>query len=166
VAGRPATHWRCAVGAVRPPVRLADHQRLSGAILPTEGQALADLLGTQPPELGDRGRTNQQRPIASLGFGPLTCMRRLTIRRDRPMRTLPCSRSTALFQLATELPAAVLARMLGIHISVAVAWQRACSGDWAAYAADAKPTPRRPTPVLSPWHRPDDKPEGGDHDSC
>jgi hypothetical protein len=30
-----------------------------------------------------------------------------------------------LFQLATELPAALLARMLGIHIDVAVAWQRA-----------------------------------------
>jgi hypothetical protein len=46
------------------------------------------------------------------------------------------ARSTALFQLATELPAALLARMLGIHIAVAVAWQRASSGDWAAYAAD------------------------------
>jgi hypothetical protein len=46
------------------------------------------------------------------------------------------SRSTALFQLATDLPAAALAKMLGIHISVAVAWQRASSGDWAAYAAD------------------------------
>ena len=45
-------------------------------------------------------------------------------------------RTTALFQLATELPAAVLARMLGIHISVAVAWQRASSGDWTNYAAD------------------------------
>ena len=33
------------------------------------------------------------------------------------------------------LPAAVLARMLGIHISVAVAWQRASSGDGASYAA-------------------------------
>ena len=33
--------------------------------------------------------------------------------------------STALFQLAAELPAAILARMLGIHIDVAVAWQRA-----------------------------------------
>jgi hypothetical protein len=46
------------------------------------------------------------------------------------------ARSTALFQLATELPAAVLARTLGIHIAVAVAWQRASSGDWASYAAD------------------------------
>ncbi|HEY6424332.1 MAG TPA: hypothetical protein VIY28_14005, partial [Pseudonocardiaceae bacterium] len=46
------------------------------------------------------------------------------------------ARSTALFQLATELPAALLARMLGIHIAVAVAWQRASSGDWTTYAAD------------------------------
>jgi hypothetical protein len=46
------------------------------------------------------------------------------------------ARSTALFQLATELPAAILARMLGIHINVAVAWQRASAGDWMSYAAD------------------------------
>jgi len=46
------------------------------------------------------------------------------------------ARSTALSGLATELPAALLARLLGIHISVAVAWQRASSGEWAAYAAD------------------------------
>jgi hypothetical protein len=31
--------------------------------------------------------------------------------------------------------------MLGIHISVAVVWQRASSGDWAAYAAEIS---RRP----------------------
>jgi hypothetical protein len=36
----------------------------------------------------------------------------------------------------TELPAAVLARILGIHISVAVAWQRAAAGDWAVHAAE------------------------------
>ena len=45
------------------------------------------------------------------------------------------TRSTALFQLATELPAAVLARTLGVHITVAVKWQ-AASGDWPAYVAD------------------------------
>ncbi|MBV9161955.1 MAG: hypothetical protein JO281_10490 [Pseudonocardiales bacterium] len=55
------------------------------------------------------------------------------------------ARSTALFQLATELPAAILARMLGIHINVAVAWQRASSGDWMTYAADIS-------------HRPSDNP--------
>jgi hypothetical protein len=56
------------------------------------------------------------------------------------------ARSTALFQLATELPAAILARMLGIHINVAVQWQKISSGDWAAYAADVS---RRPRPVSS-----------------
>jgi len=45
------------------------------------------------------------------------------------------SRSTALFQLATEIPAAILARTLGIHTDVAVAWQRLSGGDWASYAA-------------------------------
>lgn len=45
------------------------------------------------------------------------------------------ARTAALFQLAVELPAAVLARCLGIDISSAVAWQRAAAGDWHAYAA-------------------------------
>jgi hypothetical protein len=46
------------------------------------------------------------------------------------------ARSTALFQLATEIPAAILARTLGIHTDVAVAWQRLSAGDWATYAAE------------------------------
>jgi hypothetical protein len=41
-----------------------------------------------------------------------------------------------LFTLAAKLPAAILARMLGIHIKVAVQWQQAASGDWAVYVAD------------------------------
>ncbi|WP_328435819.1 hypothetical protein [Nocardia puris] len=59
-------------------------------------------------------------------------------------------RNIALFALAGELPAAVLARMLGIHISVAVQWQRASGGDWNAYAADVAKRPARPNP--SPQH--------------
>ncbi|WP_030244978.1 hypothetical protein [Streptomyces sp. NRRL S-350] len=39
----------------------------------------------------------------------------------KPGIRLAATRSTALFQLATELPAAVLACTLGIHITVAVA---------------------------------------------
>ncbi|MDJ0463006.1 hypothetical protein [Streptomyces sp. H27-C3] len=54
-------------------------------------------------------------------------------------------RSTALFTLATEVPAAILARMLGVHIKVAVQWQQASAGDWASYAADvSERTPPRP----------------------
>jgi hypothetical protein len=55
------------------------------------------------------------------------------------------SRTTALFGLATELPAAVLARLLGIHIKVAVAWQHASAGDWTAYAANY--SSRKPAPA-------------------
>ncbi|MGH3779752.1 MAG: hypothetical protein ACRDRO_03740 [Pseudonocardiaceae bacterium] len=46
------------------------------------------------------------------------------------------ARSTALFQLATEIPAAILARTLGIHTDVAVRWQRLSAGDWTTYAAE------------------------------
>ncbi len=46
------------------------------------------------------------------------------------------ARSTALFQLATEIPAAVLARTLGISVSSAVRWQQLSSGDWTAYASE------------------------------
>ena len=84
--------------------------------------------------LGDQGTSpwlfpggQPGRPIS--GDGLAQRLRRLGI---RPAQT----RSTALFQLATELPAAVLARTLGIHIDVAVQWQRASSGDWTRYAAD------------------------------
>jgi hypothetical protein len=67
------------------------------------------------------------RPISA--FGLAERLRQLGINSAR-------SRSAALFQLATELPAAVLAQMLGIHITVATAWQRASSGDWTNYAAE------------------------------
>ena len=53
------------------------------------------------------------------------------------------SRTTALFSLAAELPAAILARLLGIHIKVAVEWQHASAGDWTTYAADY--SRRKPT---------------------
>jgi hypothetical protein len=54
------------------------------------------------------------------------------------------ARSTALFTLATEIPAAILARTLGIHIQVAVQWQQAASGDWMTYAADVSRRPAQP----------------------
>ena len=46
------------------------------------------------------------------------------------------ARSTALLALASEVPAAILAKTLGVHIKAAVQWQKISSGDWAAYAAD------------------------------
>lgn len=52
------------------------------------------------------------------------------------------ARSTALFQLTTEIPAAILARTLGISINSAVRWQQISAGDWASYAADLSSRPR------------------------
>ena len=35
-----------------------------------------------------------------------------------------------------EVPAAILAKTLGIHVQAAIQWQKISAGDWAAYAAD------------------------------
>ena len=43
--------------------------------------------------------------------------------------------------LATEIPAAILARTLGIHTDVAVSWQRLSAGDWTSYAAEVSQRP-------------------------
>ena len=93
-------------------------------------------LGDQAtsPWLFPGGRPGQ--PISAYQLAER--MRRLGL---RPAQ----SRTTALFGLSTELPAAVLARLLGIHIKVAVAWQQACAGDWTTYAADY--SRRTPTPA-------------------
>ena len=45
-------------------------------------------------------------------------------------------RSAALFALAAEVPAAILAKTLGIHVQAAIQWQKISAGDWAAYAGD------------------------------
>ncbi|KZF17837.1 hypothetical protein [Rhodococcus sp. EPR-134] len=61
---------------------------------------------------------------------------RLTLKLNRLGISPNQARSTALFQLATEIPAAILARTLGINTDAAVRWQRLSAGDWATYAAE------------------------------
>lgn len=84
--------------------------------------------------LGDSGSSPWLFPGGQPGR-PISASRLNERLRDLGIAAGP-ARSAALLQLATELPAAVLARMLGVHIKVAVAWQRAASGDWAVYAAE------------------------------
>jgi hypothetical protein len=48
--------------------------------------------------------------------------------------------------------AATLARMLGIHIKVAVAWQQAAGGDWTSYAAGISRRPGHQTTQPNPVH--------------
>lgn len=98
---------------------------LTGTLMVTRrGHAVLGEQGTSP-WLFPGGQPG--RPISPDALGQR--LRQLGIR-------LAETRSTALFQLATELPAAVLARTLGIHIDVAVQWQRASNGDWTNYAAN------------------------------
>lgn len=46
------------------------------------------------------------------------------------------SRNSALMELASQLPAPVLADLLGLHDNTAVEWIRRARGDWNAYAAN------------------------------
>jgi hypothetical protein len=46
------------------------------------------------------------------------------------------NRNTAMLQLAAELPAVVIADLLGIHVGTATRWVHQASGNWTSYAAD------------------------------
>ena len=89
--------------------------------------------------LGDQGTSRWLFPGGRPGH-PISAARLAERLRELGIQAGP-SRSAALFQLATDLPAAMLARMLGIHIAVAATWQRAAAGDWTNYAAEIS---RRP----------------------
>jgi hypothetical protein len=104
---------------------------LAGLLARRRGHAALGDQGTSP-WLFPGGRPGQ--PISAYQLAER--LRQLGL---RPAQ----SRTTALFGLATELPAAVLAQMLGIHIKVAVAWQHASAGDWTTYAANY--SRRKPT---------------------
>jgi hypothetical protein len=90
--------------------------------------------------LGDQGTSPWLFPGGRPGQ-PISAARLAERLRQNGIHAGP-SRSTALFQLATDLPAAVLSRMLGIHIKVAADWQRASAGDWTNYAAEISRRPR------------------------
>lgn len=51
------------------------------------------------------------------------------------VRALPGRRAT-LLQLAAEVPAAVLADLLDLHVGTATRWTRDAAGDWSRYAAE------------------------------
>jgi len=84
--------------------------------------------------LGDQGTSRWLFPGGrpAQPVHPATLGRRLQRIGLQPSR----ARQTAMFELAGELPAAIPARTLGIHIKVAVEWQQLAAGDWARYAAE------------------------------
>jgi hypothetical protein len=48
-----------------------------------------------------------------------------------------------MLELASTVPAAVLANLLGIHTTTAADWARAAGGDWSHYAAEIAQNPGR-----------------------
>ena len=46
------------------------------------------------------------------------------------------NRNAAMLQLAAELPAVVLADLLGVHTGTATKWAHEANSNWATYAAD------------------------------
>ncbi|MGW2183115.1 hypothetical protein ACWCXX_34685 [Streptomyces sp. NPDC001732] len=127
-----AVRIRLGAVPVELPAPIADLARQQVAVR----RSHAVLGRTESPWLFPGGQPG--RPISAWAMGER--LRKLGIR-------LAEARSTALFQLATELPAAVLARTLGIDITVAVKWQRAAAGDWAAYAAEISRRPKTQEPT-------------------
>jgi hypothetical protein len=53
-----------------------------------------------------------------------------------PPRSPWQSRGTALLTLAADVPAAILAKTLGIHVKAAIQWQKISGGNRSANAAD------------------------------
>ncbi|WP_228566911.1 hypothetical protein [Nocardia sp. SYP-A9097] len=120
-------------------LRLGDHELLLPPLL-------AELLGQLPRE-----RFNQSvLPPVSDGSSPLMFPgfdRRWPIGRgvygDRLKQhgiTPHTSRNTAMITLAAELPAAVLADLLGLHPGTAVRWVRTAKRDWHIYLAERRAT--------------------------
>ena len=53
-------------------------------------------------------------------------------------------RRAALLDLAAQLPAAVLADLLGLHHNTAAKWMHQAGGDWTRYAAELARRPHQP----------------------
>jgi hypothetical protein len=47
-------------------------------------------------------------------------------------------RNTALISLAADLPAPVLAGLLGLHVQTGVRWTKYAKRDWESYLADRR----------------------------
>ena len=146
--------------------RLSDITALSTRHIEREGSRTTLLLGSRPVTLPaplnsliTRLADDRSAPGRGLLTGPTDWMfpgrwPGTALARDSLGKRLHAigvsprqARSTTLLTLAAEVPASILAKMLGIHIQAAVQWQKISSGDWAAYAADVS---RRATPQPVP----------------
>lgn len=121
-----------------------DVRRVEGRVLLTLGSAAIDLpapVGVLVGKLRDDCVGRWLFPGAKHGSAlhPATMSRRINKLLDTPTGV---ARTSALVALAADVPAPILAELLGYCNDTAGHWRRAASGDWARYAALAT-TPTR-----------------------
>jgi hypothetical protein len=142
----------------------------------TDGQATI-LLGDKPLELPDeldglidtqlatrrsRSLIGGQDPSPRLfpaGTPASILARPISADASRTSGWPPARAGAAILDLSSQLPAAVISRLLGISVSAASRW-RQTHGDWSAYAAEisrrqaARTSPHEPRPADQPgWTR-------------
>lgn len=104
---------------------------------------MPDALGELVRDLPHRRQTGAQRhrprrrPVAVPGRHAGQPQHPEHLRRRLAALGIDCraQRTTALLQLAAEVPAAVLADTLGLTPRTAVRWAAHAAGNWTAYAA-------------------------------
>jgi hypothetical protein len=111
-------------------------------------RAQLDAAPAHPRNQGPRplfpGRS-PARPVA-----PQTLTRRLRQHGIEPRQ----ARNTALAAWATDLPPAVLASLLGVHIQTAVNWASHTRRDWTTYIAERVSVPAPGIPEVSHFLEP------------
>lgn len=110
---------------------------------PRIGALVADLVATRrgrsATELGATSPWLFPGAIPGRPLDPETMRLRLTAIGIDNMRV----RTATLLELAAQIPATVLADLVGLNPTTAARWNRAAGGDWASYAAiRATPRPR------------------------
>jgi hypothetical protein len=114
--------------------------------VPKAGRPRGDRLRREGTDLGRRGpcerRAGDRARAARIPGQPLD-LHSLNNQLNRHGISARPARNGALAALASDLPAAVLADLLGIHINTAVRWVTYARQDWTAYLAarDADLTP-------------------------
>lgn len=107
----------------------------------TLGQLLLQLARDGKPHIGvGSPRASRWLFPGGLPGRPITAAR-LAERLQALGISTQTGRRAALIDLAAQLPAAVLADLLGLHPTTAVRWMHQAGGDWNRYAAELTRTP-------------------------
>lgn len=130
------------------------HDRL---LLPEPLASLAHQLTSHRP-VGMAGNLDHTPVWLFPGRRPGTPMHPTHLARRLRRLGVDCraSRNTALLQLAAEVPAAVLADLLGLNPNTAIKWVQLAGGNWTRYAAECARIPLPPRPANG--HRPRGEP--------